>query len=402
MLKKNTVPALASAAVLLCTTSGLAFAQDEALVAGAVIPLTGAYASYGAGLAAAMNVAVDEIAAAGGLTIDLIIEDSQGDPTSGLNAARKLVDVDGVDIIVGTFASSVTLPILNYTVPAGIPVMTVSGAPEISDIGLESGLVFRFVTTEGFFAEGYAVYAAQQGYERAYILAANNAAQLDAAAAFEERFVTEGGEWLGTTIFEPGLSSYQSELNQALDTDPDVIMLAAYTPDAITIARTLYQLDDRVKLVGPLYAMNASFIEGVGPDVAEGTLAVDAMSAVGTPAYESFAPRYAEAAGEDASANPYAVMAYDMVITAALAAEAAGSTDPEVFVPFIREVANSPGVEVTSFAEGLAALEAGEDINYVGASSPIGFTDAGDQESMLLQSFILQGGEIVPGEIIQP
>lgn len=402
MSKSKTVPALATAAALLCSTSGIALAQEDTLVIGSVIPLTGPYASYGVGLAAAMNLAVEEIEAAGGIDIELIIEDSQTDPTAGLNAARKLVDVDGVDIIVGTFASSVTLPILSYTAPAGVPVMTLSGAPEISDIGLDTGLVFRFVTTEGFFAEGYAVLAREKGFERAYVLAANNAAQLDAASSFEERFQAEGGEWVGTTIFEPGQASYQSEINQALDADPDIIMIASYTPEAITIARTLYQLDDSVEIVGPLYSLNASFIESVGADVAEGSLAVDAVSAIGTPAYESFAPRYAEAAGEDASANPYAVMTYDMIIVTALAVEAAGSTDAEVFVPFVTAVSNAPGVEVSTFADGLAALEAGEEIDYAGASSPIGFTEAGDLQSMLLRAFTIEGGEIIPGEILEP
>ncbi len=396
-------PALLAATALAAFSPLALRAADAPLVLGAVFPLTGAYGSYGAGISAAIALGVEEVNAAGGVLgqpIEVKVEDDQTDPTAGLNAARKLIDVDGVDAIIATFASSVTLPILAYSAPAGVPVLTVSGAPEITEVGKTTGLAYRFVATEGYFAVGYARLAAAKGFKRAYVLAANNAAMLDAAKSFEATFPGLGGEVLGTTVFEPGQASYQAELAEALDTGPDVVMLAAYTPEAITMAKMLYQLDPEVRIVGPLYSLNDSFIEGVGAEVAEGTLAVDAMSAEGTPAYAAFAPRYQEATGTPPTANPYAVMDYDMVIVAALAAAAAGSTEPAAFAPKIREVASAPGEKVTSFAEGARLLAEGRDIDYDGASSAVDFTAAGDLESMFLRTFTIEGGKVVAGDVL--
>lgn len=260
-VRSTSIPAVAVAALL----PAALHAADAPLVLGAVFPLTGAYGSYGSGISAAITLGVEEVNAAGGVLgqpVVVKVEDDQTDPTAGLNAARKLIDVDGADAIIATFASSVTLPILAYSVPAGVPVLTVSGAPEITEVGKNTGLAWRFVATEGYFAVGYARLAAAKGFRRAYVLAANNAAMLDAVKSFEATFPTLGGKVLGTTVFEPGQASYQAELSKALDTNPDVVMLAAYTPEAITIARMLYQLDPEIRIVGPLYALNDAFIEG--------------------------------------------------------------------------------------------------------------------------------------------
>lgn len=396
---------LALAVAAACVVLPSAHAGKDGLVIGAVIPLTGTYGSYGKGLSTGINIAVKEINDAGGVLgkpVKLLIEDDQSDPTAGLNAAKKLIDVNKVDALVGTFASNVTLPILSYSSKAGIPLGTVSGAPDISKTGKETGLVYRFVSTEGVFGESYAVYARKAGLGRAYVLAANNAAMLDAKNKFSARFGKEGGKVLGATVFEPNQSSYSSEVNKALADNPDVIMLAAYTNDAITLAKAIYQLGSDVKIIGPLYALGDDFIKGVGPQVAEGTLATDAMSAESSGAYKHFEPAYKAATGEEPTANPYAVMDYDMVITFALAAEAAKSTDPKVFTPLIKKVANAPGDRVSSYADGLAAIKAGKDVEYSGASSTVDFDDSGDLKSMFFRTFAIKDGKVVAKDSIAP
>lgn len=394
---------LLAAATLAVAPLGTALAED-ALKVGAVIPLTGTYGSYGKGLAAGMKIALDEINAAGGVLgqpVELLTEDDQTDATAGLNAAKKLIDVNKVDAIIGTFASSVTMPILSYSTQAKIPVFTVAGAPDVTRIGKETGLVYRFVSTEGNFGQAYALYARQAGLTKAYALTGNNAAHLASAEAFGTRFAAEGGTFLGTTVFEPNQSSYRSEVTKALDAKPDVIVIGAYTNDAIVLAKTILQLEPDVKLVGPLYALNDEFTAAIG-GAADGVMAADAMSAEDSPAYQRFEPLYKAATGDTPTGNPYAVMDYDELITLALAAQAAKSTDPAVFLPFVKQVANAPGVKVTSYAEGLAALAEGKDIEYSGASSTVDFDDNGDLKSMFFRTFLIEGGKAVPKGTVSP
>jgi hypothetical protein len=73
--------------------------------------------------------------------------------------------------------------------------------------------------------------------------------------------------------------------------------------------------------------------------------------------------------------DSYALAAWDSINLMALAAEAAKSSDPAKYTPFITRVASpSPGaVDVHSFADGKKALAAGKSIHYVGAVGPITF-----------------------------
>jgi len=92
------------------------------------------------------------------------------------------------------------------------------------------------------------------------------------------------------------------------------------------------------------------------------------------------------------SADSYAFAAYDGLVAAALAMQASGSTDGAVFNAFITEVTRSDpdATLVYTFAEGKAALERGETIQYVGAGGQIGFdqwhNSAGGYEARSFES----------------
>ena len=59
---------------------------------------------------------------------------------------------------------------------------------------------------------------------------------------------------------------------------------------------------------------------------------------------------------------------YDSVVIACLAITKAGTTDPTVWINDVTKVAKGSGTVVTNYADGVAALKAGKEINYDGAS----------------------------------
>lgn len=82
-----------------------------------------------------------------------------------------------------------------------------------------------------------------------------------------------------------------------------------------------------------------------------------------------------------------------MVISLALAIEAAGpGADRAAINGKLRAVSNPPGEKVTSFAEGKAALAAGKEIDYDGASGPIDYNEAGDI-TPVFGVYIFEGGK---------
>ena len=86
---------------------------------GVMLPLTGDGAIYGEPMNNVVHLAASEINAQGGINgkqIELLVEDSKCDGTDAANAAQKLINIDGVQAIIGGFCSSETL--------AAVPIAT--------------------------------------------------------------------------------------------------------------------------------------------------------------------------------------------------------------------------------------------------------------------------------------
>ena len=99
-----TLAALALSAALL----PLAHAQTEELVIGVNDALTGGGAVYGLPQANAVQMAADEINAAGGIKagaityrLKVITSDDKANPTEATNSVKKLLDRDGVKYLLG-------------------------------------------------------------------------------------------------------------------------------------------------------------------------------------------------------------------------------------------------------------------------------------------------------------
>ena len=94
-------------------------------------PLTGAGGFDGPRMLKAMQAVADEINAAGGVLgqqIELVVEDDETNPEAAVRAAHKLIDVDKVPVIMGTWASAVTTAVAPVCWESKTFLTTVSGA----------------------------------------------------------------------------------------------------------------------------------------------------------------------------------------------------------------------------------------------------------------------------------
>ena len=81
--------------------------------------------------------------------------------------------------------------------------------------------------------------------------------------------------------------------------------------------------------------------------------------------------------GEELTEFAYLAESYDAVILLALAAEQAGN-DTGLAISENLQSVSAGGDPVTNYADGLAAIKAGKDVNYDGFSGPIEFDENGD------------------------
>ena len=115
------------------------------------------------------------------------------------------------------------------------------------------------------------------------------------------------------------------------------------------------------------------------------------------PNFDRFLDVYEE--GGDAELNGWTPPAYDAVNVTALAIERAGEATPEAIERNLGPVSRDGGTEVATFEEGKEALDAGDEINYTGAATPVNFTDFGNVFGPVAIS-VAQGGEFSQEETI--
>lgn len=402
-MDRRTFVKIAGSAAALQMLPSLSFAQAGGTFrVGSLTPITGAGSPYGPGMQQAIRIAVDEVNAAGGaggLRLELFTEDTQTKPEAAVLAAKKLIEVNKVQAVLGTWSSGVSLAVIPLTDAAGIIEMNVSGAPAISTIDTKD-LVWRFQATNDRFGAAFSEICAKRGFKRPATMAFNNASGLGNTEGFTRAWKKRGGEVVANVVYEPNRPSYRSELQKVLAAKPDVIVMGSYLPDTTIILREWYQSGDDVKFVIPGWAANPQLVQALGAEVCEGIISVDTVSNENSPAYKAFDAAYNKATGKPASSNIYAAMAYDMVISMALAMEAAGpgATVSQINSK-IRDVSNPPGDTVYSFAEGKAKLAKKEKVNFDGASSKLDFDQYGDATPDF-GVYVIEKGELVRRDVV--
>lgn len=380
LVPRSLISTLVAAAVLV---PAAASAEDKTFVIGALDPVSGAGAPYGGGMQKATLLAADEINAQGGACgakIRVVSEDTQTSPDAAVLAAKKLVEVNKVQAVMGTWSSGVTLAVMPITTAAGIPEMNTSGAPAIS-IEDKDDLVWRFQATNDRFGRAFAEIASFYNFKRPATMAFNNASGLGNTEGFAKAWEKKGGKLVAKVVYEPKQASYRSELQQILAANPDVVVMGSYLPDTTIILREWYQSgqNPNLKWIIPGWAANEKLVEALGKDVTEGLISVDSISNENAPSYEHFSQIYQKATGQPASTNVYAAMTYDMMILWGLAMETAcPDITPKGINAKLRAVDDPKGEKVYTFAEGVAAIKAGKTINYEGASSQLALDKYGD------------------------
>jgi len=363
---------------------------------GALCPVTGSGSPFGSGMQKMIIAAAEAVNAAGGAAgrkIEIVSEDTQTSPQAAVLAAKKLIDVNKVQAVLGTWSSGVSLAVVPLTNDANIILMNTSGAPALSVPPANAkGLSYRFQATNDRFGRAFAEICEKEGFKRPATMAFNNASGIGNTEGFRKAWEAKGHKVVESVVYEPSQPTYRSELQKVLAANPDVIVTGSYLADTTIIMREWYQSGEQVKWVMPGWAASPDLVKAVGPDVVEGVISVDSVSNENAPSYKAYDEAYRKATGQPGQSNVYAAMTWDMVHALALAIEAANSTDTAAINAKIREVSNPAGQQVYTYAEAKEALKKGK-INFEGASSVLDFDQYGDVTPDF-GVFFIEGGQL--------
>jgi branched-chain amino acid transport system substrate-binding protein len=153
---------------------------------GALLPLTGSLASYGEASEATLEAARDAINESAERTVELVVRDTETDPEAVLDALEELHE-DGIDVVVGPYASSSVEAVQEYADTNGI--VLVSPLSTAGTLALPDDNIFRFTPDERAEGEAVAAVLLEDGVETVIPVtrddAGNRGLQVGLKAAFE-------------------------------------------------------------------------------------------------------------------------------------------------------------------------------------------------------------------------
>lgn len=218
--------------------------SSEEIKVGFVGPLTGDYANYGTLCKQAVEMAIEEINAKGGVSgkqIKLYAEDSEGDSQKALAATEKLSSSDKVCAILGPILTGETFSVAERVQQEGLVIITPSASHK--DITAIGDYIWRTTPSDGLQGVVAGKYWSQVlGYKKLAVLYAKNDYSQGLYESMAESFVEEGGEIVATETFMVGDKDFKTQLTKLKNTDAEAIYIPDYTTEMAQILEQASQL----------------------------------------------------------------------------------------------------------------------------------------------------------------
>jgi len=341
-------------------------APAETIKIGVLLDLTGDLGPMGVRILNGARLAADEINAAGGVLgkqVELVEEDGATDPATGFDRVKKMVSVDGVEVITGPMITGASLLSIPYADEQDVPLIT----PSATGIQLseEEGTEWFFRTCLRDDAQGMVLadIIEDEGYTKLATIVLDNTYGKGLETAIVERL--DEVEWQGEHVisihYDEATKDYRTELQQIKDSDPDVVFACTYCDDGIVVFKQALDIGlDEIAWLG----CDGNYGSGLFADPKSAEFMekafVAATRTVGAGSkYDEFSAAYELAYGE--APQVYCDTMYDAVWSAANAIEAAGVYDGEAIRVALTE------------------------LGFEGATGPISFNELGDRTSGLFE-----------------
>lgn len=341
---------------------------------GAVVSESGAVAAYGQKVRNGLDLALEEVNAAGGFKggqIRLIYRDDATNPDRGRQVAEELIEEEGVRVIVGAVSSPVTSNIAQVCEKNEVVLLSpASSAVSISEAG---DYIYRNWPSDILEGTAMAKFAKELGLERVVVFALDNDWGLGLLEVFTHQYEGRFRQVVKSFMFEEGqTSAFPQMVEEVKELDPDGIYLLSYIGDLTELLSRLHEAGVEGVLMG-----SSSVTPDMGRIVGEAAenlvypqpwFDVDSDE----PAVATFVDAYRAKYDEDP--DIYSAHGYDALKLLVQAMETGGSAHPN------------------DIKIGLAGIN-----NYQGAAGRTSFDEAGDVVRYP-RIFIFRGGEPMPYE----
>lgn len=326
-----------------CGSTGASSDSKEIYIASAN-PMTGDSAQFGDIKVKAIQLALDEVNAKGGINgaqVKLLVGDDTGNPKEAPNVAQKFASDDKILAVIGHWNSSCTLAARGIYEAAGIPVITDSVNKAITDGSTPH--VYRVSLTDTAQAQKLASYAYEKmGKRNVAILYTANDFGTGLKNDFTKAFTEFGGNVVAAeTYFEGQSKDFSPLLTKIKQKNPDLVFIAGYYVEAALIAQQSKSLGLEVPMLGTDGVSSDELIKLGGKSVEGMQFAGFFHPDVEFPGTKEFVKAFKEKYNKEP--DTYAALAYDSA-KLVLEAIAKNGADREGIKKYFDEVKDFPGV----------------------------------------------------------
>jgi len=325
---------LALAAVAVLAAAGGCAQQENVVKLGLVSPLTGDVKTFGESAKNGFTVAVEEANAAGGiggLQIRTYITDDKNDPTEASNAGSKLINQDGVKLIIGSVSSKCSIPLSEICQSAGVVMVTpTSTNPKVTvrDDGSRKDFIFRACFIDPFQGAVAAKFARENlGAKTSAILYdVGNDYVKGLAEFYRDNFTAGGGQIVGYESYTKDDADFSAILTKVKKENPDVLYVPDYYNKVALIAKQARQIGIEAALMGGDGWDSPDMIKIAGDAIDGGYFTNHYSPADPRPEVQEWVGKYETKFG--AKPDALATLAYDATVLLIEAVRLAGSDDP--------------------------------------------------------------------------
>ncbi len=267
---KKTIPVIISVIVLVILVLSIILmlpsptanvVREDTITIGALLPLSGKAAVYGQEIQQAIELALEEINEEGGIhgkELVVIYEDDQANPATGTKGMQKLVVIDKVPVVLGSWASGVVLAQAPIAEENDVIVMASAISPKITEAGEH---IFRMQPSALEYTSVAAKSLEKQGIRNAAVIHAKTEFAESLKDAFVKDFL---GEIIAVESYSDADTDMRSQLLKTKSKNPELVFIAGYQ-DTVLVIKQMEELGfDSIIMAGTPFESKAT-LDALGP-----------------------------------------------------------------------------------------------------------------------------------------
>lgn len=319
----------------------------EPIKVGANFELTGGIATFGNSAVNAIQLAFDEINAAGGVDgrqLELVKADNKSEAAESTNSITKLITQDKVVAVLGPISSSNSLAAAPVAQAKKIPMITPTATNPKVTVGDDNKVkefVFRTCFIDPFQGKVAAEFAAKtlKAKTAAIYIDSSSDYSKGLAEVFKKTFTDAGGKIVSEEAFLAKDTDFKATLTKIKNANPDVIYVPGYYEEVGKIIRQGRELGIKQAFLGGDGFDSPKLAEIAGKAALNNAFFTNHYTAKDSaPIVQNFVKQYKDKYGSEPDA--LAALGYDAAKMLVDGIKRAGSTDAAALAKALAETKN--------------------------------------------------------------